>query len=115
MRSLNDAFYPGARNGTYLISINCGLHSCGNFAKGGTPRLPQQHGGTSGCAHFLCGAVMLQVKFTLKSATKGIARTTTTDGQAPNSLLVAGGSAAPKTGRTRPVCVYPQRAIYNGR
>ncbi len=25
-----------------------------------------------------------------------------------------GGSAAPQTGRTRPLCPYPQRAIYNG-
>jgi hypothetical protein len=35
-------------------------------------------------------------------------------GVAPDSLLAAGGSAAPKTGRTRPVCVYPKTAIYNG-
>lgn len=35
-------------------------------------------------------------------------------GVAPNSLLAAGGSAAPKTGRTRPVCAYPETAIYNG-
>jgi hypothetical protein len=27
----------------------------------------------------------------------------------------AGGSAAPPSGRTRPVCAYPQTAIYNGR
>jgi hypothetical protein len=36
-------------------------------------------------------------------------------GVAPESLLAAGGSAAPPSGRTRPVCAYPQRAIYNGR
>jgi Tannase and feruloyl esterase len=35
-------------------------------------------------------------------------------GVAPDSLLASGGSAAPATGRTRPVCVYPQTAIYNG-
>jgi hypothetical protein len=35
-------------------------------------------------------------------------------GVAPNSLLASGGSAAPPTGRTRPVCAYPQTAIYNG-
>ncbi|HEY1262516.1 MAG TPA: tannase/feruloyl esterase family alpha/beta hydrolase [Terriglobales bacterium] len=35
-------------------------------------------------------------------------------GVAPDSLLAAGGSAAPSTGRTRPVCVYPKTAIYNG-
>jgi hypothetical protein len=35
-------------------------------------------------------------------------------GVAPDSLLAAGGSAAPATGRTRPVCAYPQTAIYNG-
>jgi Tannase and feruloyl esterase len=35
-------------------------------------------------------------------------------GVAPNSLLASGGSAAPKTGRTRPVCAYPETAIYNG-
>jgi len=33
---------------------------------------------------------------------------------APDSLLASGGSAAPATGRTRPVCPYPQHAIYNG-
>jgi len=36
-------------------------------------------------------------------------------GVAPDSLLAAGGSAAPASGRTRPVCAYPQTAIYNGR
>ena len=35
-------------------------------------------------------------------------------GEAPGSLLAAGGSAAPASGRTRPVCAYPQTAIYNG-
>ncbi len=35
-------------------------------------------------------------------------------GVAPESLPAAGGSAAPKTGRTRPVCAYPETAIYNG-
>jgi Tannase and feruloyl esterase len=35
-------------------------------------------------------------------------------GVAPDSLLAEGGSAAPKTGRTRLVCPYPQTAIYNG-
>ncbi len=35
-------------------------------------------------------------------------------GVAPASLLAAGGSAAPATGRTRPLCAYPQHAIYNG-
>jgi Tannase and feruloyl esterase len=35
-------------------------------------------------------------------------------GVAPDSLLAAGGSAAPKTGRTRLICPYPKRAIYNG-
>lgn len=35
-------------------------------------------------------------------------------GVAPDSLLASGGSAAPKTGRTRPVCAYPETAIYNG-
>jgi hypothetical protein len=35
-------------------------------------------------------------------------------GVAPASLLAAGGSAAPATGRTRPICPYPQTAIYNG-
>jgi hypothetical protein len=32
----------------------------------------------------------------------------------PQSLLASGGSAAPPTGRTRPLCPYPQRAIYSG-
>jgi hypothetical protein len=36
-------------------------------------------------------------------------------GAAPDSLLAAGGSAAPPSGRTRPVCAYPKTAIYNGR
>jgi hypothetical protein len=36
-------------------------------------------------------------------------------GVAPDSLLAAGGSAAPASGRTRPVCAYPQTALYNGR
>jgi hypothetical protein len=35
-------------------------------------------------------------------------------GVAPDSLLAAGGSAAPSSGRTRPICPYPQTAIYNG-
>jgi hypothetical protein len=35
-------------------------------------------------------------------------------GVAPASLLASGGSAAPTTGRTRPICPYPQKAIYNG-
>jgi hypothetical protein len=35
-------------------------------------------------------------------------------GQAPDMLLASGGSAAPESGRTRPVCLYPQRSIYNG-
>ncbi len=35
-------------------------------------------------------------------------------GVAPDSLLARGGSAAPSTGRTRPVCAYPETAIYNG-
>lgn len=35
-------------------------------------------------------------------------------GVAPDSLLASGGSAAPKTGRTRPVCAYPETAVYNG-
>jgi hypothetical protein len=35
-------------------------------------------------------------------------------GVALDSLLAAGGSAAPSTGRTRPICVYPQTVIYNG-
>ena len=32
----------------------------------------------------------------------------------PPSLLASGGTAAPPTGRTRPLCPYPQTAIYNG-
>jgi hypothetical protein len=32
----------------------------------------------------------------------------------PQSLLASGGTAAPQTGRTRPLCPYPQTAIYNG-
>ena len=36
------------------------------------------------------------------------------DGVPPDSLLASGGSAAPATGRTRPVCAYPETAIYNG-
>ncbi len=35
-------------------------------------------------------------------------------GTAPAWLLAAGGSAAPASGRTRPICPYPQTAIYNG-
>jgi hypothetical protein len=35
-------------------------------------------------------------------------------GVPPESLLASGGSAAPATGRTRPVCLYPQTAIYDG-
>jgi len=35
-------------------------------------------------------------------------------GVAPDSLPASGGSAAPATGRTRPICPYPQTAIYNG-
>ena len=35
-------------------------------------------------------------------------------GNAPDSLLASGGYAAPATGRTRPVCKYPQIARYNG-
>ena len=35
-------------------------------------------------------------------------------GVAPDSLLASGGSAAPASGRSRPVCAYPQHAIYNG-
>jgi hypothetical protein len=33
---------------------------------------------------------------------------------APETLLAAGGANAPATGRTRPLCPYPQTAIYNG-
>jgi hypothetical protein len=32
----------------------------------------------------------------------------------PQTLLASGGSAAPQIGRTRPLCPYPQRAIYSG-
>jgi hypothetical protein len=32
----------------------------------------------------------------------------------PQTLLASGGGAAPPTGRTRPLCPYPQTAIYNG-
>ena len=32
----------------------------------------------------------------------------------PATLLAAGGSTAPPTGRTRPLCPYPKRAIYKG-
>jgi hypothetical protein len=35
-------------------------------------------------------------------------------GVPPETLLAAGGANAPKTGRTRPLCPYPQTAIYNG-
>jgi len=35
-------------------------------------------------------------------------------GIAPETLLAAGGSAAPPSGRTRPLCPYPQTAIYDG-
>jgi hypothetical protein len=35
-------------------------------------------------------------------------------GVAPESLLASGGAAAPPSGRTRPLCPYPQKAIYNG-
>jgi hypothetical protein len=35
-------------------------------------------------------------------------------GLAPESLLASGGSAAPSSGRTRPLCPYPQKAIYGG-
>jgi hypothetical protein len=35
-------------------------------------------------------------------------------GMAPETLLAAGGLNAPATGRTRPLCPYPQTAIYNG-
>jgi hypothetical protein len=36
------------------------------------------------------------------------------NGVPPQSLLAAGGTAAPPTGRTRPLCPYPQTAIYKG-
>jgi hypothetical protein len=32
----------------------------------------------------------------------------------PQSLLASGGANAPATGRTRPLCPYPQTAVYNG-
>ena len=35
-------------------------------------------------------------------------------GTAPDFLLAKGGSAAPVAGRTRPLCPYPQTAIYKG-
>ncbi|MBO0753965.1 MAG: tannase/feruloyl esterase family alpha/beta hydrolase, partial [Bradyrhizobiaceae bacterium] len=35
-------------------------------------------------------------------------------GVPPQTLLASGGSAAPASGRTRPLCPYPQTAIYNG-
>lgn len=35
-------------------------------------------------------------------------------GVPPQTLLASGGSAAPPTGRTRPICPYPQTAIYDG-
>ena len=35
-------------------------------------------------------------------------------GVPPATLLAAGGTAAPASGRTRPLCPYPQQAIYNG-
>jgi len=35
-------------------------------------------------------------------------------GTPPETLLASGGSAAPVSGRTRPLCPYPQTAIYNG-
>ncbi len=35
-------------------------------------------------------------------------------GVPPQTLLASGGSAAPPSGRTRPLCPYPQTAIYNG-
>jgi hypothetical protein len=35
-------------------------------------------------------------------------------GIAPATLLAAGGTAAPASGRTRPLCPYPSEAIYNG-
>ncbi len=36
------------------------------------------------------------------------------EGVPPDTLLAAGGSAAPPSGRTRPICPYPTTAIYNG-
>jgi hypothetical protein len=35
-------------------------------------------------------------------------------GVVPATLLASGGSAAPATGRTRPLCPYPSQGIYNG-
>jgi hypothetical protein len=35
-------------------------------------------------------------------------------GTPPETLLASGGAAAPSTGRRRPLCPYPQTAIYNG-
>jgi len=35
-------------------------------------------------------------------------------GVAPATLLASGGAAAPPAGRTRPLCPYPSKAIYNG-
>lgn len=35
-------------------------------------------------------------------------------GIVPDTLLAVGGSAAPASGRTRPLCPYPQTAIYQG-
>lgn len=35
-------------------------------------------------------------------------------GLPPDSLLASGGSAASTSGRTRPLCPYPKRAVYNG-
>jgi hypothetical protein len=35
-------------------------------------------------------------------------------GTPPQSLLASGGTAAPPSGRTRPLCPYPQTAIYKG-
>jgi hypothetical protein len=35
-------------------------------------------------------------------------------GTPPQTLLASGGAAAPPTERTRPLCPYPQTAIYNG-
>ena len=36
------------------------------------------------------------------------------NGVAPASLTARGGTGAPATGRTRPLCPWPQTAIYNG-
>jgi hypothetical protein len=35
-------------------------------------------------------------------------------GVAPDTLLASGGLAAPASGRARPLCPYPQTAVYNG-